>query len=165
MTVERVTTEQARELLAVPPPLGLAFHDLAADLIAARETIAQLRAVRDNLQSSYLCLACGTHDGNVEISGLCECGGDVIVGPPSTIEAVDAFRVDSNERISTLVKGHAAVVRAAWADVPGNSDRDMGGSDWRGSPTRRDLIATLTRHVGPKQASALADGARGVDRG
>jgi len=187
MTSERITTERARELLAgiqirpthdccqydyktngkIPCPCGYpssltscghqaevhanytarraldaAAPDLAADLIAARERIAALEVERDEARDRYRFMVERAADASLD--GYRELGARAAAA--------------ENERDGRVtVEEHARAVREAYIGVT------FGGTPerWAYALTRRLLIATLTRHVGPERAAALVDGAGG----
>lgn len=96
--------------------------------------------------------------GLVEAHALLDCAlADLIAAR----ERIDALEAERDARVT--VEEHARAVREEWLDARDANDdnADDRAHFWSVSHVRRGLIATLTRHVGPKRAAELADGVGG----
>ena len=149
-TTPRVTTERARELVeaATPGPWSCHQHPRGKSLARLEFGDIQIRG------------------WSVWVDGLDEHLADAALISAAPDLAADL--IDARERIAALeaerdarvtVEEHAREIRGVfWRQY----DCDTRATPfWMVSKTRADLIATLTRHVGPKLAAELADGVGG----
>jgi len=166
--------------------LTLAAPDLAADLIDARERIAALEVERDEarrmLGECYAISGADT-DGDGwdrlwphavenarETRQLHDAASAEELAVSDALRAkVKALEAERDARVPA--EEHARAVRGAYfegrSDAPEDywtatkSKRDH-ANGWLSSNALGDVLATLTRHVGPERAAALVDGGSDV---
>jgi len=162
-TTPRVSTERVRELVDArekrDPRVKTSGYPLTVS-DGKRHVCATCGAVAHNT----LFEACEAWNAGARTRKAC---GDVLALAPDLAadliaarERIAALEAERDARVT--VEEHARAVREAVADTVDNADvRCNAREAWLCSQSRRDLLATLTRHVGPERAAALVDGAGG----